>query len=377
MQGNPEYIDRSSRPGIVSDVSNATSRQVHQRPQPSAPQSRILSLDVIRGIAVAGILLVNTPNLLRVDAYTAPGHPTLVRHLLDLFVQERFFPIFSFLFGISFAIVLTGAMQRSNHPRVVLLRRLIALLVLGVIHQFLQPGEALLPYALCGLVLLLPLSWLPRRWAPGICAVIGAVLLLGVLLTRSSGLGLVPGLIVLGYSVGLTDTVRRAETATRTNVVIVIGAAVLSTIGILLVEGNQELRADSRFPGGVGLIMAIGYCALALVLLRTPLRAVLSRVFVPLGRMALTNYVAATLVVILTAPVFRAVGVGPATDKSWWMMILGCAVILACQVVISSLWLKAFLYGPLEYVWRAVTWWKRPRFRRLDDQSQAAPETRR
>lgn len=139
MQGNPEYIDRSSRPGAVSDVSNATSRQVHQRPQPSAPQSRILSLDVIRGIAVAGILLVNTPNLLRVDAYTAPGHPTLVRHLLDLFVQERFFPIFSFLFGISFAIVLTGAMQRSNHPRVVLLRRLIALLVLGVIHSFSNP----------------------------------------------------------------------------------------------------------------------------------------------------------------------------------------------------------------------------------------------
>lgn len=357
--------DRSSY-ATDSSASVASNSSEYRKSGARSVCPRIISLDVIRGIAVSSILLVNAPSILEVDAYTAPGHPVFVRHLLDIFVQERFFPIFSFLFGISFAIVLVGAMERSTRPRLVLFRRLLALALLGAVHQFLQPGEALLPYGLCGLVLLLPLSWVPRRMASWICAVVGVVLLLGALLLSGGGLTLVPGLIVLGYSVGLTDLIRRAETATKTNSIVLLVAAVVSVIGLVLSENNVDMRADTRFSAGLGLVMAIGYCSLVLLLLKTPIRPVLRSVFAPLGRMALTNYVSATVVIILAAPFFRAVGVGPATESGWWLLVLGCVVIIALQSVISAFWLRAFLYGPLEYLWRAVTWWKKPAFVRRD-----------
>ena len=52
--------------------------------------------------------------------------------------------------------------QQHAQAALLLLRRLVALGVLGIAHEFLQPGEALLPYAIAGIVFLLPLSWAPR-----------------------------------------------------------------------------------------------------------------------------------------------------------------------------------------------------------------------
>lgn len=76
---------------------------------------------------------------------------------------ERFFPIFTLLFGLGFAIFLESAGRKTDSPRKVLARRLLALAVIGVIHQLFHQGEALLPYAVFGLVFLLPSSFL-RPW---------------------------------------------------------------------------------------------------------------------------------------------------------------------------------------------------------------------
>ena len=67
--------------------------------------------------------------------------------------------IFSLLFGIGFAIFLEWASARSDRPRVLLVRRFAFVALLGGLHHLLQPGEVLLPYAICGLVFLLPFSY--------------------------------------------------------------------------------------------------------------------------------------------------------------------------------------------------------------------------
>ncbi|MCZ0974612.1 hypothetical protein O1L55_31780 [Streptomyces albulus] len=100
-------------------------------PAPAPDRHRIRALDALRGFALCGILLVNVPQITVMAFGPSPGvlHP--IRAFLDLTVQERFFPIFSFLFGISFALFLDGAARRSDRPRLLLVRRLVALGLLG------------------------------------------------------------------------------------------------------------------------------------------------------------------------------------------------------------------------------------------------------
>lgn len=66
--------------------------------------------------------------------------------MLQLFVQQRFFSLFSLL--------VASAERRGANPRVVLARRLLVLLPLGVAHQLFQTGEALTPCAVVGLFVL-------------------------------------------------------------------------------------------------------------------------------------------------------------------------------------------------------------------------------
>lgn len=89
---------------------------------------------------------------------------------------------------------------------------------------------------------------------------------------------------------------------------------------------------------------------LLLLLPATPGAAV-SRVLEPLGRMALTNYLTATVIVVAVAP---ALGLA---DSGRFGAALGlAAAILAAQAVLSRLWLDRFRFGPVEWPWRCVTW---------------------
>ena len=86
---------------------------------PIQRRTRIDSLDVVRGIAVCGIAFVNIAPIVRFDSWAENA----VSHFLNLFVQQRFFPIFSLLFGVGFGMMWSRARERSQRPRLVLLRR--------------------------------------------------------------------------------------------------------------------------------------------------------------------------------------------------------------------------------------------------------------
>jgi uncharacterized membrane protein YeiB len=136
----------------------------HHRGMTTPPNERIQALDVLRGFALCGIVFINI--------YQTLGMRELPTGLA-LFVQARFYVIFSLLFGIGFAIFLERASARSDRPRVLLVRRFAFLALLGGLHHLLQPGEVLLPYAICGLVFLLPFSYA----SPLVNLVAGVVLL--------------------------------------------------------------------------------------------------------------------------------------------------------------------------------------------------------
>ncbi|MCX2730798.1 DUF418 domain-containing protein [Saccharopolyspora sp. NFXS83] len=323
--------------------------RLHRTPPDDArPAPRIGELDAVRGMALCGILFVNIPPLLMMTG-TVDHRKLPVPHLLDLFVQQRFFPIFSLLFGVGFGLFLASAGKRSARPRLLLARRLLALLVIGLPHAFLHPGEALTPYAVLGLVFLLPLSW-ANRW---VNLVIGAGLLGGTTAYFGGGLPIIPGLLVFGFALaqfGVPVLLPRLGRA----IAAVFALALACAVPALIVQDQQPLMAGFSTSSGVaGLCLAAAYVTGLLLLLRTPLRPVLGGVLEPLGRMALTNYVIATLLVF---PLGWLLGL---RDSSEYGAMLVLAVgILAVQVLWSRLWLAHFRQGPLEWAWRCATWWR-------------------
>ncbi|WP_327091468.1 DUF418 domain-containing protein [Nonomuraea sp. NBC_01738] len=305
---------------------------------------RIHALDVIRGFALCGILLANIQPIANAGAVviqqdTAQSHPWL-----GLLVDQRFFPIFSLLFGIGFSLLHRSA----EHPHLLLLRRLLALLGIGLAHMFLLwRGDILTIYAVVGLVVLLPSTWLPRLAV----ACLAPVLLVIALVTGGNGFVLVPGLFLLGSALTRYGIVDRFEGRAGPRAVLALGFAAAAA-PVLWWQANGGALA---FPVG-GLLVAGAYVCGLLALLGTPLGPFLRWIFAPLGRMALTNYLSATVLVLVVA---RFAGTPPET----WpvgLVLLIAAAILSAQWAWSALWLRRHRQGPVEWLWRWATWLRRP-----------------
>jgi uncharacterized protein len=210
---------------------------------------------------------------------------------------------------------------------------------------------------LVGLLVLLPSTWLPRWAATGLA---------GVLIAASLALGGDRLLWWPGCSCSVSVLVRfgivdRIEESTR--VPLLLGLA-LGTAAAPLVWAQVDTDLSGRLSGMVvnaaGILLAGVYVCALLVLLRAPLRPVLATVFAPLGRMALTNYLTAT--VIVTA---ASLASGDALQHlTSGEVIAIAAAVLCAQWLWSVLWLRRFRYGPLEWLWRWATWARRPTLRR-------------
>jgi len=108
--------------------------------------------------------------------------------------------------------------------------------------------------------------------------------------------------------------------------------------------------------------LAAGYLCAIVVGLRSPLAARLIRPLAFVGRMALTNYVTQSLIIA-----FVLFGVWPglalAGKIGTFAVLLVVAAGYGAQVAFSAFWLKRFAYGPLEWIWRALTYGTLPRLR--------------
>src|ERR1700689_1061580 len=148
---------------------------------PVALSERILFIDVLRGMALFGILAANMRAFFApLDVYGSiqvlfqSRADILAQAFIDTFIQGKFITIFSFLFGMGFAIQMTRAEARGVRFLGFYPRRLVALAIFGLIHGILiWAGDILLTYALSGAILLLfrkreqkTLLW----WAGGLFA---------------------------------------------------------------------------------------------------------------------------------------------------------------------------------------------------------------
>src|SRR5437763_4426527 len=129
---------------------------------PISFQERIEILDVLRGLAVGGILIGNMqwfsgyglmpPALVR----QGPLADQATHFLVHFFVEGKFYSIFSFLFGFGFALQIARAEERGDLKASLFKRRLFWLLVIGLLHAYLLwSGDILSIYAVTGFLLIL------------------------------------------------------------------------------------------------------------------------------------------------------------------------------------------------------------------------------
>jgi len=140
---------------------NAQSSQSHIAP--TRMGDRVLTIDILRGFALLGILMVN------MEMFNASAYSFLVgdyhisstldqwaRWFIAFFAEGKFYSIFSFLFGLGMAIFMERALAKGERFGPLWLRRMGALLTFGLIHTFLfWVGDILVLYSLLGTVIFL------------------------------------------------------------------------------------------------------------------------------------------------------------------------------------------------------------------------------
>lgn len=336
--------------------------------QPIELNKRIDTLDYLRGFALLGIILVNIPALLWINTPDTSIDIAYYRFLI-LFVEGKFFSIFSFLFGVGFYIFISRAMAKNNNANLLFIRRLIILLLIGLVHFYFQPGEALTVYAIFGL-LALPFYKVRKE----INVTIGLILLA---ITAYYGIKIAMPfpLILLGLAAGQYRIFEKIHD-NRKSIFIFTVIMFFTSIGGLLYQWhyvpeamvNVNNMTKDEFTEHViniekfsliGLqfspFVSAFYVGFSILLLQHPLCQVLFSPLKDYGRMALTNYLGQTALILIIGNAFHLIE-NIRFIQSLWI----CIGIYIFQLLFSKIWLNFFKFGPLEWLWRMGTYWAVP-----------------
>ncbi len=395
---------------------------------PITSGERILYIDILRGMALFGILAANMRGFsapLQLYGNIRPlfhSTPDLIAQgFIDIFIQGKFVTLFSFLFGLGFAVQMSRADARGAKFMSFYPRRLAALAIFGLIHGILiWWGDILLTYALAGAILLLfrkrqqkTLLW----WAGGIfllpILVISGLNIAGLLhrgpfaqpyhpfsLSRVTALlwtyshgGVLEilktnwdvwkgDLASLGFAIyavclflsglwvyrsGIIDHLDQYQPLLKRICMISIPAGIIANAIVVWAQAQtpQGRPTLAEFIGnGLDLpaahLLSLGYATGLAVLIQNPAWLRRLKPFAAVGRMALTDYLMQSVLCTLfyysyTTGLFGHVG------PAWGLV--PTVVLYGAQVVFSNWWLKRFRFGPMEWLWRGMTYGKLPDLR--------------
>lgn len=395
---------------------------------PVKTSERHAILDVLRGLALLGIALANFPEfslysfLPNEVVITMPtsGVDRIVRYLQYIFIDGKFYTIFSLLFGIGFSIIIANATKKGANGFRIFYRRMIILLLIGFLHlMFLWSGDILMLYALLGM--LLPLFRNMSNRLLLVWAIIFMAIPIAVDFTIQF-CGIYPSASVVEIQqfycnkYGITNEnfaywLRDAEHCNETFKFLIQGALVriqefidgnryFKVMGLFLMGfyiGKNRLYAN--LPGIMPLLKRIAYfgfivglplsfiyawsamnghpwglgthstlyffsvfpmgfayiAAICLCFLRHPQWKGFRFLALP-GRMALTNYIGQSLFGML---LFYGIGLGFGAELGLIYVILIATGVWIVEAAISGIWLHYCQFGPLEWIWRMLTYGKR------------------
>jgi uncharacterized protein len=370
-----------------------------------SPEQRVAPIDVLRGIALFGVLTVNLMNDFRVSIFqqilgvsTARGESDrLVERIVALGFSSKALCLFSLLFGVGLAIQF-GRLSRYGHPLYWLFRRLAVLLAFGLIHLLLiWNGDILTEYAIAGLVVL-PLLLVRSSvlWVAALALLAlyaaGPILLYSIPYPDADTMRAHVARANQVYPLGSLAEIWRFSLGElrlifpfhifvfpRTLALFLLGALLwrsgmlerladfkyrmLAAAAVAIGSGAAMMAADaygflaeSLAVRGVAanlapVILALGYGAAVLALTQLPATGRALSVFAPIGRMAFTNYLMQSFIL---GYIFFGYGLGQFGGMGATLAFaLGIAV-YNLQMLFSAWWLRHYRFGPIEWLWRTL-----------------------
>jgi len=393
---------------------------------PAATGDRIAVVDVLRAFSLFGIII--THSVTGFLAGQPPSEDFMLFSPADRFVSQlehlltfgKFFTIFSFLFGLSFAIQLRNATQKGVGFSGRFTWRLVVLALIALVHGAFFTGDILIVYALLGL-LLIPFRNLKTRTllvvalllvfnVPGLLlgiaqvsatptpeqlarnAELGAQFLqaaqrqyeikqsgtVAELVAVNLGFGLLSklafmiftgrlwitfGLFLLGMCAGRLEIFRDTEANRRFFISLIKPAAVVALLTTVVaivrpvgfqVQSAADLLASYSFVVQQISLSAFYVAAVTLLYWRKPARGLLPSL-APLGRMGLTTYLGQSVFGLL---LFYGLGLGM-LGKMGVAAAVGCAIAFyIVQALLAKAWMSRFTLGPVEWLWRSLTYFK-------------------
>lgn len=393
-----------------------TSKETHHLPT----QNRIVLLDILRGFALLGIFIVNIEIMncvfMNQDAFSQQWTSSIDRlavRIQQLFFYGKFFPIFSLLFGIGISMQWVS-LKRKGISIAFFYRRMGALFLFGVVHiLFLWSGDVIHFYALLGWCTLLFVKWPPKQLL---------ILAVGILLFPFYGLIFEWVVSRIGYqaesylvaytSESIVTTIREGTyfegmhvriQEYKSNIAVLFVSLMPIALAMFILGLTIEKKGwlhdiptwIHRIKKPILWVMVLSnlyricflfflwdtdiwkepiwrlifiygmqICDTLMALFLVWLVAYAyqysfwKKLLSPLqyaGRMALTNYLLQSAIGLF---VFSSVGM------QWYQTLspsqtMGLAVVaFVIQVLLSKAWLYFFKYGPLEWVWRCISYGK-------------------
>jgi len=395
--------------GISSAMSQAESAFVAVTPAagPTSPNERIDALDVLRGLALFGVLSINVITEFRVSIFEQFLPSSTPRGALDRTVENilifafslKALAVFSLLFGVGLAIQFERL--RANPRRTsLLLRRLAVLLAFGLTHLFLiWNGDILTEYAVAGFLVF------PFLFGPQWLLATAAVIFFGLYLSMP----LLPSLVPFPAASRMVQHIEQARNIygsgsfgevlafrirevsdifvlhfsifPRTVALFLFGALAWRSGAVCKPRANKRLlfgigaaalvlgvcfsiAASGKAPVGwaflqpwyliversAPVLMSVGYSAIVLAVMTTDARRMFAWT-APLGRMAFTNYLLQSFIL---GWIFYVYGLGLFGRVGVTAAVAIGAVLYVCQVLFSICWLRHYRFGPVEWLWRVL-----------------------
>ncbi|MCO4850044.1 DUF418 domain-containing protein [Bacillus vallismortis] len=378
--------------------------QKEGRGQPVSLRERVHFLDIVRGFALLGIIIVNY--FLIVDSVKGfeMASDDVLHNLVSWFAEGKFVTLFSFLFGVGFMIFMDRAAQKVDSPNKLFARRLSILLGFGILHiTFVWVGDILTFYAVSGFLLL----GFYKRTAKTVLRWIIALIvfqfltpvftmLYNVINTAGSKNPNFSEFTLFSHSsitymesisTRWTDMVTMAASSFSMIysmfLMFLLGVYfvkmeffkdmeakkpiwkriwIISTIAFLITQSSILLDMfnfsdiSSVLGQNGGLTGSMFYMSsFAMLFLYVPQLRGPMMIFTKVGRMSLTCYL---LHSIIGTVLFLRYGFGLAghiQSAGTFMFSLAVYFVL---MIFSTLWLKQFKYGPMELIWRKLTYGK-------------------
>lgn len=394
------------------------------RLNPISESERLMVIDVIRGFAIFGILLVNMAHFGYPDMYLRfVGEDNfftenwgvldyITRVFFDIFVQVKFITMFSFLFGFGMVIMLERAKAKGERFVPIYIRRLLVLFGFGVIHAFvIWDGDILMDYALLGFLLLLFRNLKPKTmviWAVSLFTLYALpFLLLGIYsLSTENGMAIYDEAFQQEMEQEAKQAIDQYQNGTFVDVskqrihdrlyymessgmwpfqpllygfsmipyfsMFLLGAAFAKWNIFREVEKNKKLIKkiwwiglliglplnilavyDDVFWTIGGPFLMLFYVMSITLMMQNPKWHNPFRKMAAVGRTAFTNYIMQSIICTF---IFYSYGFGLYGKVYPFVGLILSFIIFTAQVIISQKWLERYRLGPLEWIWRTLTY---------------------